>query len=355
MTRSEEQVLGKKLQKIINKEVKSFLNDFNLIVVYFKMLSEKKDPISFFHSKDEERHDLALLISRLNELAVKDELSMKHLNAIKSLDFSYDGIQLLRTLSKKGIKSDSLMPFPEWDKTAQEFILRNQGLVKNLSRMYQSQGLEDEDLMQEGNMGLLRAVQKFNIKLSLKFSTYATLWVKQAMARGIQNKSRMIRYPAHIDNKLKKARSELWHLYQSNDRELKDSDYVMANKKAGFTDNEMMDISECSQVVSFFDPVHNNNEMTIGENISDIIEDTEIHCEKEQQSIAKNLIALLPSEQATVLEKRFGLFNTRVESLEEIAAEMNVSRETIRRLEKKATIQLSDYIAREGYTLSDFI
>ena len=327
-------------------KINDFFKEMNLEASQIDKIYEYLEGhgIVVISSVDEDEPDDAALL----ELGDEEELlnDAEDLNAIANVMSDDPVKQYLKEIGNYPLLSineeiELAKRIEEGDEVAKRLLAEsNLRLVVSIAKRYVGRGLSFLDLIQEGNLGLIKAVDKFDYNKGYKFSTYATWWIRQAITRSIADQSRTIRIPVHMSEVINKTYRVSRSLLQELGREPSEQELADAMNMPIEKVREILKVS--ADPISLDTPIGEEDDSHLGDFIKD---DTIMGPEEAasyavlQDQIAKLLDTLAEREQR-VLILRFGLKDGRSRTLEEVGKEFNVTRERIRQIEAKALRKL---------------
>ena len=314
-------------------------NKLRLLFNYFKEIERESHLLDSYQEKClaakikqyEKKHKILLKQSQKIQklIDIKKQSSENDIDEIKHYKLSLHRINLLANIYVSKIKE-----------TKNQFIVSNLHLVISIARKYLNRGIHFSDLLQEGNLGLIRAVEKFDYTLGFKFSTYASWWIKQHITRALQEKNMAIRTPAYLYENLNKINQVVEELSKKLDR--KPTIEEISEKMGMNTKNVEFFINTSTKLVrkvySLDSPISNSSEVTwmdcVADESSPSIENV-LDLNKIKKNI-KEILSPLSSREETILKMRYGIDSDTTFTLKEIGDMYGLTRERVRQIQNNA-------------------
>lgn len=307
-----------------------------------EVVSEEDEDIDNIIEKKREEHILDQKLDLTVKSPTNDPVRMylKEIGKVRLLTAAEE-VQLAKKIEKGDMEAK------------RRLVEANLRLVVSIAKKYVGRGMLFLDLIQEGNLGLIRAVEKFDYKKGYKFSTYATWWIRQAITRAIADQARTIRIPVHMVETINKLIRVQRQLLQKLGREPTPKEIA---KEMGVSQEKVREIMKISQEpVSLETPIGEEEDSHLG----DFIEDSEVEAPSDAASFTilqeqlREVLNTLSERERKVIQLRFGLQDGHPRTLEEVGREFGVTRERIRQIESKTLSKLRH--PSKSASLRDFL
>jgi RNA polymerase nonessential primary-like sigma factor len=302
---------------------------------------------------NEENHSLGddpqeeAFLAHPEPVAVEDDYaSADLLSDVTQLYFNEIGQNHLLTVEEE-LRFARLAKAGEFE-ARQKMIEHNLRLVVNIAKHYANRGLALLDLIEEGNLGLIHAIEKFDPERGFRFSTYATWWIRQSIERAIMYQSRTIRLPVHVIKELNMVLRAMRHLETHSDRE------PTAEDVAHLLDSEADDVRRLlllnERMASLDAPLDIDPMLSVGESLADensLTPEARLELAEMEEQV-EAWLDQLAERQRSVIERRYGLNGTDICTLEQLAQDLNLTRERVRQIQLEALSSLRRILRRSG-------
>ncbi|MGX7583063.1 sigma-70 family RNA polymerase sigma factor [Candidatus Vidania fulgoroideorum] len=303
---------GEKIRKYVDIN-KLFLN------VYKKGTGDKKNRSIFYIRKKIALNDIRLFFFYKKIILLR-----------KKFFYDYETVKKYEKKFRKYLLNHDIIK--------KTLVERNQRLVISIAKNYINRGLNFDNIVQEGNIGLMKAIERFKYKKGFKFSTYSTWWIRQSITRAIADQSKIIRIPVHMTEVMSKITKIINE--KKNNKNFDSIDISFLKKKLNISKEKIVKVLNLSKQPSSYEGCINTKKGTLIR--SEIINDEkqlssdEIIYKNEFKDIVFSILNFLDKKERKIIKMRFGLGNEKEKTLEEVGKIFNVTRERIRQIESKA-------------------
>jgi len=285
-------------------------------------------------------------ITPVEESAVADYFGTDILSDVTQLYFNDIGQNALLTVDEE-VRYARLVKQGDF-LSRQKMIEHNLRLVVNIAKHYTGRGLQLLDLIEEGNLGLIHALEKFDPERGFRFSTYATWWIRQSIERAIMYQSRTIRLPVHVIKELNTVLRAMRHLETHSECDPSPDDVAHLVELRVEDVRRLLSLNE--RMTSLDAPLEIDPMLSVGESIAD--ENTpqpDIRLENaEIETYVREWLGQLNERQRSVIERRYGLNGSEINTLEQLAQNLNLTRERVRQIQIEALASLRKILRRSG-------
>ena len=285
-------------------------------------------------------------LAPVEEAAVRDYFGTDILSDVTQLYFNDIGHNALLTVEEE-VRYARLVKQGDF-LSRQKMIEHNLRLVVNIAKHYTGRGLQLLDLIEEGNLGLIHALEKFDPERGFRFSTYATWWIRQSIERAIMYQSRTIRLPVHVIKELNTVLRAMRHLETHSECDPGPNDVAHLVDLRVEDVRRLLSLNE--RMTSLDAPLEIDPMLSVGESIAD--ENTpqpDIGLENaEIETYVREWLNQLNERQRSVIERRYGLNGSEIHTLEQLAQSLNLTRERVRQIQIEALASLREILRRSG-------